>query len=275
MHKIDHPTATSGGLFTIGDPVGAVPATVVTDDWLNAVQTEVVNVIEGAGETLNKPDNTQLLAAIQALIAEAVAAIPVPPPAFTTGDVLLSLRISSVAGWIPCNDGTIGSASSGATTFAGDAAQALYILLWTNISQTYAPVTGGRGASAAADWAANKPIALTKMLGRALGVAGGAAGAGLTLRTVGMNVGEESHTLTEAEMPLHGHPFRMVAQTASSTSGATTGGFLINTSPSVNNYPEYTGAPSAAAGQQIGGTGGGQAHGNMQPTTFLIAYIKL
>lgn len=49
MHKIDHPTATPGGLFTIGDPVGATPETVVTDDWLNAVQTELVSVIEGAG----------------------------------------------------------------------------------------------------------------------------------------------------------------------------------------------------------------------------------
>ena len=56
MHKIDHPTAAPGGLFTIGDPVGSVPATVVTDDWLNAVQGEIANVIEGAGLPLSKPE---------------------------------------------------------------------------------------------------------------------------------------------------------------------------------------------------------------------------
>lgn len=273
MHKIDSPTATPDGLFTIGDPVGGMAPTVVTDDWLNAVQTEIVNVIEEAGETLDKPDNTQLLQAIQTLIAEAVATIPVPPPAFITGDVMMSFRTSSVTGWIPCNDGTIGNSGSGATTFTGPLCQALYTLLWNNVPQVYGPVTGGRGASAAADWAANKPLALTKMLGRVLGVAGGVAGAGLALRTVGMFAGEESHLLTEAEMPLHGHPSFTVSTTASSGSYSPTGGFPTTGGGAAR--AAFTGTPNATIGQQIGGTGGGGAHNVMQPTTFLIAYIKL
>lgn len=37
----------------------------------------------------------------------------------------------------------------------------------------------------------------------------------------------------------------------------------------------YTGTPSNTQGQQIGGTGGGGAHNNMQPSAFLNAMIKL
>lgn len=54
MHRIDGPGATSpGNQFTEGDPVSAVPATVVTADWLNAVQEEISGVIEGASIALS------------------------------------------------------------------------------------------------------------------------------------------------------------------------------------------------------------------------------
>lgn len=69
MHRIDGPGATVDNKFTDGDPVGGVQATLVTDDWLNAVQEEVVGVIESTGAVLDKVTNTQLLAAIRALNA--------------------------------------------------------------------------------------------------------------------------------------------------------------------------------------------------------------
>lgn len=264
MHKIDHATATSDGLFTIGDPVASLPATVVTADWLNAVQTEIVNVIEGAGEELDKPDNTQLLASIEALIA---AAGP-----WRTGDVKLSMQDSAQEGWIACDDGTIGNASSAATSRANDDTEALYTLLWNKVSNSYAPVSGGRGVSAAVDFEAGKTIGLTKMMGRALAVAG--AGDSLTARSLGEAVGAETHTLTEGEMPKHGHPFRVSSQNASSATSSTSGGFMLNSAANANKTA-YDGAPSATLGQQIGGTGGGEAHANMQPTAFLHAHIKL
>jgi len=63
MHKID----------TLGSILGAFtdsnPATIVDDDWFNAVQSEIVNLIEAAGITLVKGTNTQLLAAVVAYIA--------------------------------------------------------------------------------------------------------------------------------------------------------------------------------------------------------------
>ena len=77
MHRIDGPGATVDNKFTEGDPVSAVPATEVTDDWLNDVQENVCKIIEDAGIALFKGDSTQLKAAVAAMIT---AAIPSSPP---------------------------------------------------------------------------------------------------------------------------------------------------------------------------------------------------
>jgi|LGOV01.1.fsa_nt_gb hypothetical protein len=74
MHRIDGAGATAGELFTEGDPAGGVPATTVTDGWLNAVQEEIAAVIEN-NEALDKADNGQLLAAIQAIATVAFASV--------------------------------------------------------------------------------------------------------------------------------------------------------------------------------------------------------
>ncbi|MBU1040040.1 MAG: hypothetical protein KKF77_02940 [Proteobacteria bacterium] len=67
-HRIDGQGATLDGLFTEGDPAGGIPATEVTAAWTNMVQEEVAAVVEGAGGTLDKEDNTQLRRAILAYI---------------------------------------------------------------------------------------------------------------------------------------------------------------------------------------------------------------
>lgn len=71
MHKIDGPGAAPGNVFTEGNPDSGVPATVVTDDWMNAVQAEICNAITAAGIALNKADNTQLADAIALLVRRA------------------------------------------------------------------------------------------------------------------------------------------------------------------------------------------------------------
>ncbi len=68
MHRIDTSTATSDSLFTEGDPLAPTPATVVSADWLNAVQEEIVSTLSAAGIVPDKSDNAQLAAAISALI---------------------------------------------------------------------------------------------------------------------------------------------------------------------------------------------------------------
>ncbi|QDH35862.1 hypothetical protein [Porphyrobacter sp. YT40] len=71
MHRID----TSGNVdnrFHPGNPATGQQATLIDQDWLNAVQEEIVNVILQANIDLEKGTNDQLAAAIVALIAGVV-----------------------------------------------------------------------------------------------------------------------------------------------------------------------------------------------------------
>lgn len=281
MHRIDGPGATIDNLFTEGDPASGIPATTVTGNWLNAVQEEIANAVLEAGLVLAKPDNTQLADAIRIIAGIAAG--------WSTGDVKMTMKTVADSGWIMCNDGTIGKAGSAATTRANDDCQALFTLLWNNVSNAYAAVSGGRGASAAADWAAGKTIALTKMLGRSLALAG--TGGGLSARALGQTTGAETHTLSAAEMPLHSHgvsdpthahsvydPGHSHVYNAVSTGngqgsdvGTANDHYTTNTShvaTGIGIYAAYTGI-------SIQNAGGGAAHNNMQPTAFLNAMIKL
>lgn len=84
--------------------------------------------------------------------------------------------------------------------------------------------------------------------------------------TLGAAGGLESTTLTIAQMPLHGHPFRLSTQSGASSDD--NGGLLVNANTQ-SNKTAFTGTPSDTAGEQIGGTGGGGAHNNVQPTAIL------
>ncbi|RJF84797.1 hypothetical protein D3877_09960 [Azospirillum cavernae] len=80
MDAIDHPTAaTSSGrsLFTEGSPATGVPATVITADWLNGVQGEMLTVIQTAGLAPSGGDHTQLLQAIRTISSTALVRQPI------------------------------------------------------------------------------------------------------------------------------------------------------------------------------------------------------
>ena len=100
---------------------------------------------------------------------------------------------------------------------------------------------------------------------RLTGLSGGVNG-----DVLGGTGGLETHTLTVAQIPLHGHPAYI---STSGTDPNSTGGFALN-SESVSTYSAYTGSLSATPGQQIGGTGGGDSHNNVQPTIILNYIIK-
>lgn len=68
MHRTDAP-GNAANLFVDGNPVTGTQATLVDDDWLNAVQEELCGLVESAGITLVKGTNTQLLQAFQTLLA--------------------------------------------------------------------------------------------------------------------------------------------------------------------------------------------------------------
>ena len=188
-----------------------------------------------------------------------------------TGAVVPTFSASAPTGWMLLNGSTIGNAASGATRANADT-ELLFTLLWTNLANSEAAVSGGRGGSAAADYAANKTLTLPDFRCRC--IIGAGTGSGLTARTVGTRGGTETHTLAESEMPLHGHPFRVAIQSAGTASSNTTGGTLLNTTGAANQAA-FTGTPANTAGQQIGGSGGGGAHANMQPWGAMHYIIKL
>ncbi len=175
-----------------------------------------------------------------------------------TGDIKTSLLSSAPNGWVAMDDRSIGNVGSAATNRANQDTFQLYKTIWDGVNNTWAPVSGGRGASAIADFVANKTLTLPLSLGRAL--AGAGSGAGLTPRVLGENAGEETHTLTIAEMPAHTHP------PLSGTAFVQAGGAATESSGA---------GVSHSFGVTTGARGSGDAHNNMPPTSFFNVFIKL
>lgn len=164
-----------------------------------------------------------------------------------TGTILPTVATSAPAGWLLCD----GSAVS-RTTYAN-----LFTLVGTAFGT-------GDGSTT---------FNVPDLRGRS--VIGVGTGSGLTARARGDVGGAETHTLSEAQMPLHGHPYRASYTTTGSSDASTqtTGGFPTKTTSAANQVA-YTGTPSNTQGQQIGGTGGGGAHNNMQPFIALSYIIR-
>jgi hypothetical protein len=183
------------------------------------------------------------------------------PSSYQTGSV--SWTWTTVpSGWVNATAGTtIGNASSGAT-LASSTTQLLYVLLWNNCSNSQCPVTGGRGANAAADYGSNKPIQVINMSGSML--IGNDQGtnilAGLpVISGLGPNnnlsiVGEVFHTLTTAQLPAHTHNY---------SGSGTTGSENLSHSHAETAFMTSSGVTAAASGGPafLGANTGGQSTG--------------
>lgn len=139
-----------------------------------------------------------------------------PTTIFQTGDFLWGASESVRTGWVRSNGRTIGNPASGATERANSDCQALYLYLWNAYTDTICPVGGGRGATALADWSANKTIQTIDMRGAsAIGTDGmGNSPASLfsavpfttgNATTAGSTAGENGVVLTTAQLPSHTH----------------------------------------------------------------------
>lgn len=131
----------------------------------------------------------------------------------STGQIIFEPASGTRAGYVRCNGRTIGSASSGATERANADTQPLYEYNWNNFADAILPVTGGRGASAAADFAANKPMALLDgrsgtlrgvddMGNSAASLLGSSPFTTGNATTGGSVTGANTHTLTQAQLPV-------------------------------------------------------------------------
>jgi hypothetical protein len=181
-----------------------------------------------------------------------------------TGDIRLTTAShvygdSAKSGWVWMRDTTIGDASSNATELADDDTHSLFLWMWTRFTDANAPIytsagtLSTRGATAAADWSAHKSIQLCYSIGRAIGVAG--TQVGLTSRTIGDHVGEETHTQSIAEMASHNHTYLH-----------TLGGSGSN---------ELTSGSRGEKSAVTGGAGTSAPFNVMQPTVFFNIQIKL
>lgn len=200
-----------------------------------------------------------------------------------TGDVIQSYRATK-SGWVFLSGGTIGNASSGATLRANADTSALFTLLWGQCTNAVLPIqnsdgsAGVRGASAAADYAANKRLPVPDYRGRAPAAVdnlGGTAANRLVNAfdgtILGNSGGDERHTLVTAEIPSHRH------NSGAGTRASTTGIYGSTTTDAPGSASQSLDASSSSATHQqlTSLTGGGGAHNNTQPTITVNYFIKL
>lgn len=219
-----------------------------------------------------------------------------PTTIASTGDIKFRATGETLTGWVKANGQTIGSATSGASGRANADTAALFTYLWANCANPttnrHCPVVGGIGASAAADFAANKQITLFDMRDSTpagLDDMGNTAKGGLLASNISSgggdgpttpnaSGGEANHTLVLGEMPSHNHTAIDSGHTHGTPSyanpaGSTVNSYLIN-SAQTPNYSEATTA-TGTANITVGNTGGGGAHNNMPPFLLGSFYIKL
>ena len=216
-----------------------------------------------------------------------------PTTVFATGDVLWLPIQGTRSGWVRANGRTMGSASSGATERANADASALFAYLWNNFSDSVCPVATGRGANAAADFAANKTITLLDWRGY---VPGGLDDMGNSaasrwanvpvvsgsVTTAGSVLGETAHIITQAKLPnvsfsvdipagqgSHQHSYNQAVIAASQTNGGSfnAAASLASASTVAATLPGMTG--TAASG------GSGEILNNVQKTVLGTFFIKL
>lgn len=231
----------------------------------NATGVTGITWAEGQAPSTVNDSARELMAQVAAWLANPTLVASIG--AFTTGDVKLTLKTVADTGWVLMNDGSIGSAASAATTRANADTSSLYTLLWNNTANAECPVSTGRGANAAADFAANKTLTLPLALGRALACYG--AGSGLTARVLGKTTGTETVTLATADLPAHAHSG--VGQLKSSDGS----GVGVSIASSAASSTTSGGDVAFAEYISTANAGGGGSHANMQPTAFLNCMIKL
>jgi microcystin-dependent protein len=219
--------------------------------------------------------------------------------------------LTAPTNWLLCSGGTVGNSASGATLRASNSpdTQTLFSLLWDSFGNAELPIQDSagtatvRGASAAADFAANKRMPVPDLRGRVVAGKDNMGGTsanrltgqsgGVNGDTLGATGGAETHTLTQAQLP----NVNLTAQSngahthfvAADGSASSTG---LTTTQAMAERGDYGGASNdyllgrSGASATLGLTssngahthtvplgGSGAAHNNLQPTYILSKII--
>ena len=177
-----------------------------------------------------------------------------------TGSVTAYAGTTAPTGWLLLNGDTLAKTSGG--THNGAEYEVLYELLWDNFADSEAAVSSGRGASAQADFDANKTITLPDATGRSIfGKEASATrltsgGAGVDGATMGDSGGAET---AAGGLPSHSHS--ITAHNPAGTSGQT--------------YNAAGGNSSGSASFGTTSAGSSNTHTNLSPALILSWIIKV
>lgn len=265
------------------DSAGRVPAFYLADGQIK------IRLTNAAGVTQVAADNI--------LVVGASAGTGTPPTVdattvFGTGDTKWRYGSGVHTGWVRMNGRTIGSASSGGTERANSDCQELFEYLWTqDATDLLLTVSTGRGASANADWVANKTITLPDARGRSFfgpdtmgasagGRLGSGAGSFLTNNdTVGAGAGSETKTLLTANLPAYTPSGTVSVSTPSVLApavGATANQAILQTGTSIFFASVFSALPSITATFSGAAQGGLSTPIDKTPPAILITpYMKL
>lgn len=189
--------------------------------------------------------------------------------------IIMSAQPTAPSGMLPMTGSTIAKTSGG--TYNGTYFNRLYTYLWTYYDNTAAPVSAGRGATAAADFAANKNIGIPDRRGYTpygvkaatpITTASGTAGA-LTVASTGTVGASGATTITTGTLPAHTHTVD-----ARDTTTTTTPATLCNVVGPSNNTVTSGSTGGGGSHTHTGGSYTGDATSVLQPSFGIYYYIS-